>query len=642
MTGFSAVLGGVETDLGGLRDGLCHTGEESVSEYADERCNVCVVTHDDAADDQPAEAGGGDVLVWVWGDLFGRDDGERYADRSELAPGATDAEYCVELFDRYGTGFLTGLNGEFAGCLYDRSAGTVDVFADRIGLRPVYRTGTSGGGVVVSTELQAIPTHPGVETGLAVEYVYEYLAARRAFGTKTPLQGVERLPPGSFVTVDLGIGETETTRYWYPRYEPVDRPFGECVERFTDVFLEILDERVRDDRRYGVLLSGGADSRLVLAGLRELGEEAVAFHMNEWMNREARIAERVARATDAEFRFLHRDPDYQSRALERNTELTEFISWFDQAHANGFAEELREEVDVVIGGEYSAEAVGDFTDFPTRSVQTGLGLLHLPLYDPVETVEEYLDVLDRDLPEYLETPPTLREILAANLSSDGRAIDHHGVRYESIEDLLVFGELYPATNDADHLNYRGTAQVIPHWTPFLDARMVEFTRTYPHAYRLRRQIVNQAVKRLDPALADIPYANTGVPLGYPFLAHYAADRLQQFRRRNLPFGDRPTPAPHYTHGSWPDNAELLRHQPLLERTLERKADLIDRLPFLDEEGVRECYRQHLDGANRAGELFTLLTFLEMPVTERVVDGTAGPDPGTRGAPRSDASRTDGR
>lgn len=620
MTGLSAVLGETEADLGGLRERLRHTGEESVSEYADERCRVCVVTHGDAADDQPATAADGDVLVWVWGDLFGHDDGAGYTYRSELAPGATDAEYCADLFDRYGVDFLAGLNGEFVGCLYDRSTGTFRVFTDRLGLRAVYHTRTGAGEVVVSTELQAIPTYPTVETGLAVEYVYEYLAVRRAFGVRTPLAGVEQVPPGSYLRVDPGAGETDVTRYWYPRFEPVDRPFRECVAEFTDVFLEVLDERVRSDRSYGVLLSGGADSRLILAGLDELGEDVVAFHMNEWMNREARIAERVARVTDTEFRFLHRDHEYQSRALERNTELTEFVSWFDQAHANGFADELRDAVDVVLGGEYSAEVVGNFTDFPTRSVRTGFGLLHLPFRDRIDSVTEYLDVLDRGLPGYLETPPTLREILEANLSRDGTAIDHHGVRYESLEDLLVFSELYPATNDADHLNYRGTIQELPHWTPFLDARMIEFTRTYPHAYRLRRKIVNQAVKRLDPALADVPYANTGVPLGYPFFAHYAADRLQQFRKRNLPSSTDPTPAPHYTHGSWPDDAELLRHRPLVEETLSEKADLIRQLPFLDEAGIRECYRAHLDGEDRAGELFTLLTFLRMPVTELVVTG----------------------
>ncbi len=621
MTGFSAVLGGREPDLGGLREGLRHTGLESVAEYSDEACSVCVVTHDDAADDQPATAADGDVLVWVWGDVFGREGEAGYARRAELAPGLTDAAYCAHLYDRYGLDFPSGLNGEFAGGLYDRAEGMVSVFTDRIGQRPVYHTTTDAGEVVVSTELQAIPTHPTVETSLAVEYVYEYLALRRVFGVKTPLAGVERLPPGSVVTVDLETGETTTTSYWSPRYEPVDRPFEYFLEEFTDRFLAVLDERVDDDREYGLLLSGGADSRLILAGLRELGEEPVAYHMNEWKNDEARIAERVASTAGVEFRFLGRDPDYQRRALAHTPELTEFISWFNQAHADGFVEELRDEVDVLVGGESSAEVVGTFGDFPTRDVWTPFGRLDLPLRKSISTPTEYVEMLDVGLPSYLETPPTLRSILAANVSWDGTAVEHHGVRYESMEDLLVFGELYPTTNDADHLDYRGTDQMIPHWTPFLDARIVEFSRHYPQKYRLRRDIVNQAVARLDPALAAIPYANSGVPLGYPFLVHYAAVILRDLWRRFRPFDTGPTPPLFGTHGPWTDHAELLRHRPLVEETLAEKADLIRRLPFLDEAAIRECYRDHLDGANNTPELYALLTFLRMPVVERVVAGT---------------------
>jgi len=632
MTGFSAVLCEPQTELGGLREGLCHTGRESVAEYSDGNCSVCVVTHDDDAEDQPAAADGGDVLVWVWGDLFGHDGGDGYARRAELAPGLTDAEYCATLYDRCGTEFPAGLNGEFAGCLYDRAEGTVAAFTDRTGLRPVYHTTTGADEVVVTTELQAIPTHSTVETELAVEYVYEYLALRRAFGIRTPLAGVERVPPGSFFRVDLGTGETGVERYWYPSYDPVDRPFRYFLEEFTDRFLDVLDERVRADREYGVLLSGGADSRLILAGLRELGEEPIAFHMNEWMNDETRIAERVAFAAGTEFRFLRRDPDYQRRALERNTGLTEFISWFDQAHANGFADELREGADVVLGGEYSAEVVGNFSDFPTRSVRTGLGRLDLPLFRRIDTVEEYVDLIDGDLPTYLETPPGLRETLAANVSRDGATIDHHGVRYESLEDLVVFGELYPATNDTDHLNYRGTSQLFPHWTPFLDGRMIEFARHYPHAYRLRRNIVNRAVERLDPALAAIPYANTGLPLGHPFAAHFVADAFRRLGRKYLPFDTVRSPVPYARRGSWPQNAELLRHHPLVEETLAEKADLIRRLPFLDEAAIRELHREHLEGANNMSELYTLLTFLHMPVTERIVgEEAAGPDEGGRGS-----------
>lgn len=67
--------------------------------------------------------------------------------------------------------------------------------------------------------------------------------------------------------------------------------------------------------------------------------------------------------------------------------------------------------------------------------------------------------------------------------------------------------------------------------------MIDFTRHYPHAYHLRRNILNRAVERFDPTLAAIPYAKTGLPLGYPFAAHFVADAFRRLGRKYLPFVD---------------------------------------------------------------------------------------------------------
>lgn len=45
--------------------------------------------------------------------------------------------------------------------------------------------------------------------------------------------------------------------------------------------------------------------------------------------------------------------------------------------------------------------------------------------------------------------------------------------------------------------------------------------------------------------------------------------------------------------------------------------MIDALPFLDPAGVESCHRDHLRGAENSFVPYTLLSFLEMPVTDRV-------------------------
>jgi len=64
---------------------------------------------------------------------------------------------------------------------------------------------------------------------------------------------------------------------------------------------------------------------------------------------------------------------------------------------------------------------------------------------------------------------------------------------------------------------------------------------------------------------------------------------------------------------------MIREQSFVRESIEANEDLIRELPFLDWEGVRECYRAHMAGERNDDELYGLVTLLEMPVTRRIVE-----------------------
>ena len=66
-----------------------------------------------------------------------------------------------------------------------------------------------------------------------------------------------------------------------------------------------------------------------------------------------------------------------------------------------------------------------------------------------------------------------------------------------------------------------------------------------------------------------------------------------------------------------DEAELIRHHRFVRATIERNEDQIAALPFLDREGIEQCYRDHLQGENNWRDLYALVTFLETPLAKRV-------------------------
>jgi asparagine synthase (glutamine-hydrolysing) len=114
-------------------------------------------------------------------------------------------------------------------------------------------------------------------------------------------------------------------------------------------------------------------------------------------------------------------------------------------------------------------------------------------------------------------------------------------------------------------------------------------------------------------LARIPHAGTGVPLEYPFPAQYLGQKLSTVKRRFLPV-DRP-PASHLRQTSWTDHKTLIRETGFIGERLKAHESVLRDCSFIDVDDVWEVYRSHMDGDQRMPELYSLVTFLEMPVTK---------------------------
>lgn len=590
-------------------------------QYPSDSVAIAAESHACQSVSQPAVAENETVFCWLIGDVYGYDasiggQSEEYETcPADVAP----AQYCVSRYERDGLDFVRGLNGNFTLLLYDRERQEIALCTDRFGTVPLYWTQLDDDTVVFSTDIQELPSHPAVDTTFHPAYLHEYLAFRRTFGVKTPFEGVEKLEPGTITMVSLTDGTMTTDQYWRPRYQPCNESFTWFVDEFTRRFQTILDEWTRDGRDYGVLLSGGSDSRLVLAGL----EDATAFHMNDWMNSEARTAKRVALEADTEFELLERGAQYRIDALERNRRAASFNGWFTQPYTSGFEDEITTQVDGLLSGLYGDSLFKGFA-IPSPTVSLGpLGSMTLPIERSVETVDDYIELLlEAAHDDGLDMSTDLRSVLESNIYRDGDRIVHHGVTYDSLDELVYYGDCYPLSNDDDLRFHTGLRQTLPYRSPFLDNRLIDLSLSMPVEYRLRKNLVEQAVDRLAPSLAAIPHPNTGTALSRPFAVEYAGKHLMALWRKYAT--NRTLPEPYLTDGPWLDDAELLRSHAFVSDVLEEKAELADALPSPDADAIREMYHAHRHGENYVGELYTLLTVLTMPVTEHVLaHGPAG-------------------
>jgi asparagine synthase (glutamine-hydrolysing) len=638
MVGLCGVLGGGRV-VPEMVEELAWTGEERRHAFADGALDVRGLVHDSPASTGPATVADGEVTVWLDGTVYGFEDGRGGRAGDGYRPrGAVDsAAFCGRLYEAHGPAFVAGLNGGFAGVLYDRAAERVFLFTDRLATRELFYTRPDDGTLVFSSRLQGLPLHPAVSTGFDPEYLLEYFACRRSYGVTTPLEGVRLVPPGSVMSVDLAASdlEVDVERYWQPRHRPIDRPFSWFVDEFVERLRLSVAERTAVDGTCGILLSGGSDARLVLAtldALEDVDVDVIAYHISDWMTPEARLAERIALTAGVEFRHLRRGPDYYERLLGRTPKLSNFVQRFHQGFAEGFADRIREEVDYLVTGHF-ADTWFRGHHLPTRPGPMGLGRRARE----ITSTAEYVDYLLREAPAYVDaTTSDLRAVLAENVvERDDGSVLYHGVEFDSVADLAIYGRLVP--KGTDPFFRRSLRESLPFRPPLLDTRLLDLATTVPLAYQRRRNVVDAAVERLAPDLAAIPSANTSVPLTYPDPVKRAAGLGTRLLRKLLPRLPLPgvgPPRPWQNYGAWGDHPALLRHRTFAPETLSRREEVFESVPLLDHDGARACYEEHLDGANRTKPLYALLTFLEMPVVERLCGD--GPDGST---PPSEPERT---
>ncbi len=173
------------------------------------------------------------------------------------------------------------LTGMFAIALLDTHRNQVWLARDRFGIKPLWYTRTADE-LLFASELPVLlammPERPEIDrSGLA-----EYLALGMTLGAQSILQGVHKLPAGSFLRVDAA-GHDEAGLWYRPQPQPMkaidqDGGFDRAAEHLRSLLTEVVRDHLVADVPVGVLLSGGIDSSVIAAAAaRDQGRTVQTF-----------------------------------------------------------------------------------------------------------------------------------------------------------------------------------------------------------------------------------------------------------------------------------------------------------------------------------------------------------------------------
>lgn len=241
---------------------------------------------------QPLTTNGSAIRVWF--------DGEVYPSFTERGTTPT-AEEVTELLRDSGAR-LAKVDGVFSLAYYDPDNRELILANDRLGFRPLYYTETEkwfAYAAEVKALLAILDTRPHLdEISLRQYFSFDYM-----FGERTWWKGIELIPPASIWRIS-GDGR-RSTRYWRLgdiRYDPQKEE--DVVMEFGRLWSHAIHRRCKPGTM-PLLLSGGLDSRLVLAELYRQGADLVAITFGDRDSPDMKIAQQCAEIAGVPHRPLY-------------------------------------------------------------------------------------------------------------------------------------------------------------------------------------------------------------------------------------------------------------------------------------------------------------------------------------------------
>jgi len=183
----------------------------------------------------------------------------------------SDTEVIVHLYEEFGEKCLTKLNGQFAFSIWDKNKKELFLARDRVGIRPLFYYHTPDL-FVYGSEIKAIFEHPKVKRKISAEGISETMTFWTTITPNTVFEGIKECPPGHFMKIKNGTIAVE--KYWELNFATPDNyykgSFEDAISDFRELFKDSVRIRLRADVPVAAYLSGGIDSSVTTAFIKEI------------------------------------------------------------------------------------------------------------------------------------------------------------------------------------------------------------------------------------------------------------------------------------------------------------------------------------------------------------------------------------
>ena len=312
----------------------------------------------------------------------------------------SDTEVILKAYHFWGETCLEHLDGMFAFAIWDISSKKLFVARDRMGIKPLYFNSTSEAFTFASNS-QALLTQD-IDKSVNPIALQQQLSLHGVVpAPNTIINGIQKLKPGTFITIDSNRHIQEKT-YWRPNAKRPEGSFSnaEYIERAHELLTAAVTKRMNaSDVPIGVLLSGGLDSSLIVALLREAGHErvrtfSIGFEdIDDEAGSEFEYSDQIVSRFDTEHKkYKVSNKEVLPRLSEAVMNMAEPMVGQDAVAFYLLSEQVSKHTKVVLSGQGADEAFAGYFWYPRMANEVG---------DEIERFSKHY--VDRPHEEYLQT-----------------------------------------------------------------------------------------------------------------------------------------------------------------------------------------------------------------------------------------------
>lgn len=212
------------------------------------------------------------VSLFLDGIIYPPEDLKQSLSQNHTFNSASEAEVFVHLYEERGIETLKNIHGDFAFLLLDKNKEKIFLGKTLANNKNIYYSLDSEK-LIFSSQIKSLRKHPNITLSLDYESIVNFLTFKHIPSPHTLFENIKKLGPGEIISWDGKTLNQITELSITPETEQRSEKY--FINRLNKTFSKSLEKRVEKCEDFGLFLSGGLDSSMILYFLDKFSDKPI-------------------------------------------------------------------------------------------------------------------------------------------------------------------------------------------------------------------------------------------------------------------------------------------------------------------------------------------------------------------------------